>query len=132
MPDDMDGGFGAPDGDMNPMDDMGQQDGGEDFEDEKPDSEINDIFSKLDTEKQAAVIKYAKSMVSDDEVAGDGNNEPMPMPESRELIDKMVNEIVNNIMSDDDKKKDNERKTGEPVKNKKVTPSNPFVTKTFK
>ena len=131
MPDDMNGGFGAPDGDMNPMDDMGQQDGGEDFADEKPDSEINDIFSKLDTEKQAAVIKYAKSMVSDDEVAGDGNNEPMPMPESRELIDKMVNEIVNNIMSDDDKKKDNERKTGEPVKNKKVTSSNPFVTKTF-
>ena len=28
-------------------------------------SEIDDIFSKLDTEQQAAVIKYAKSMVGD-------------------------------------------------------------------
>lgn len=26
--------------------------------------EIDDIFSKLDTEKQAAVIKYAKNMIN--------------------------------------------------------------------
>ena len=45
-------------------------------EDPKEDkSEIDSIFNKLDTEKQAAVIKYAKSMVNDtdDEEGPDGD-----------------------------------------------------------
>ena len=81
--------------------------------DSKSDSEIDDIFSKLDTEKQAAVIKYAKSMVSDDDV-----NE-----------DEMVNEITNSVL--DDRKEKPEEGEDKRIRNKKVTTSNPFITKNF-
>lgn len=81
-------------------------------------SEIDDIFSKLNTEKQAAVIKYAKSMVD-----GDAESEPEANEED------MVNEIANNIM--DDKKEKPERDKDNKIRNKKVTVSNPFVSKNF-
>ena len=84
-----------------------------DMEDGKSDSEINDIFSKLDTEKQAAVIKYAKSMVNDDE----------PVEE------ELVNEITNNILEDGKEKPEDGK--DEKIRNKKITTSNPFVTKNF-
>ena len=82
------------------------------------DSEIDNIFSKLDTEKQAAVIKYAKSMVGDDETAVDE-------PVDEETI---VTEITNNIL--DDRKDDTEREDDK-VRNNKITQSNPFMTKSF-
>lgn len=72
-------------------------------------SEIDDIFSKLDTEKQAAVIKYAKSQLGESV-----NNE-----------EALVTEIENEILKD---KK--EGKVKEKIKNKKVDKKNsPFVTK---
>ena len=70
------------------FDDIDFNDGEGGFDDEKEEKidvekngEIDDIFSKLDTEKQAAVIKYAKSMVNDkendDEVEETDENEEM-------------------------------------------------------
>ena len=76
-------------------------------------NEIDDIFSKLDTEKQAAVIKYAKSMVDGDAVSEPTNEE------------QVVTEIVNNIL-DDQEQRPEERKDMK-IRNKKVTMSSPFV-----
>lgn len=83
---------------------------------ENGDSEIDDIFSKLDTEKKAAVIKYAKSMVDGD-------------AESEGEEDNMVTEITNSIL--DDGEKDAKDGEDEKIRNKKITTSNPFVTKSF-
>lgn len=83
--------------------------------DEKANSEIDDIFSKLDTEKQAAVIKYAKSMVDGDAVSDDKG-------------DDMVTEITNSIIDDKSVKNEGD---GEKIRNKKITSSNPFITKQF-
>ena len=81
----------------------------------KADSEIDNIFGKLDTEKQSAVIKYAKSLVNDD-------NDDTPVEED------VVNEIANNIMNDKSKPSEREDKK---IRNKRVSHSNPFVTKNF-
>lgn len=89
----------------NQMPDMGGQEGVA-----GGNGEIDDIFSKLDTEKQAAVIKYAKSMVGES-VESD--------------YDNLVTEIENEIMAD---RQDKDKK--EKIKNKSVDKSsNPFVTK---
>lgn len=84
----------------------------------KSDSEIDDIFSKLDTEKQAAVIKYAKSMIDD-------NDEP----NNDEVDEALVTEITNNIL--DDMNQDTEDVEDTKIRNKKVTKDNPFLSKTF-
>ena len=68
-------------------------------------SEIEDIFSQLDTEKQAAVLKYAKSMVENVE---HGN---------------LVTEIENEILVDREEKQ--KEKINKDVDKK----NNPFVTK---
>lgn len=94
-----------------PEPEMNAQDG-------QANSEIDDIFSKLDTEKQAAVIKYAKSMVDGD---------AQPEPEMNE--EQVVTEITNNIMGDEDKKP--EHKEDQKIRNSKITSSNPFITKSF-
>lgn len=87
---------------------------------DKSDSEINDIFNQLDTEKQAAVIKYAKSMVDNKS----GNDESQPDVNEEQI----VNEITNNILDDrKDENNDNEEK----IRNKKITNSNPFISKNF-
>lgn len=82
------------------------------------DSEINDIFSKLDIEKQAAVIKYAKSMVGEQKSYGS----EMPCE------DEIVTEITNNILDDKNKPNNGE---DDKIRNKKVTKDNPFITKDF-
>lgn len=104
-------------------DDFGMEDGndgladdGKENIDNEKNGEIDDIFSKLDTEKQAAVIKYAKSMIND----ADENNDE----------DGMVTEITNNVL-DDIQKKEIE-KNDKKIRNKKVTTDNPFVSKRFK
>ena len=98
---------GEPMGDQPPMD---GPDGNDAMPGEGSGSEIDDIFSQLDTEKQAAVIKYAKSQLG----------------ESIENEDSLVTEIENDILSD--KKEDETKK--EKIKNKNVDKKNsPFVTK---
>ena len=84
-------------------------------------SEIDDVFSQLDTEKQAAVLKYAKSMI---------DNSPEETPSPSESVDEeeMVTEITNNIL---DGQKQEEGDGDKKVRNKKVTTSNPFITKSF-
>lgn len=110
--------------DMGEPDGMAQDFGGDmgdiqvDKEDEKGDSEIDSIFSKLDTEKQAAVIKYAKSMVSDDSYGNEMPNE-----------DDMVNEICNSVI--DDRREKPEEGEDKRIRNKKVTKANPFIAKGF-
>ena len=93
-------------------------------------SEIDRIFDKLDTEKQAAVIKYAKSMVndSDDNDIPDENDGPGDMTESKEGMDNLVNEIVNNILSDMETGDDEDRRDNI-IRNKKITTSNPYISK---
>lgn len=89
-------------------------------EDGKADSEIDSIFSKLDTEKQAAVIKYAKSMVGDE----------APVEEQDEVdVDNVVTEITNNILSDEDPT--DEERPDKQIRNKKITAGNPFTSKAF-
>jgi hypothetical protein len=96
-----------------------------DKEDEKSDSEIDDIFSKLDTEKQAAVIKYAKSMVDDEGTESEPQTKESQMPGE----DEMVTEIANNVL--DDRKEKPEEGEDKRIRNKKVTKANPFITKDF-
>ena len=92
----------------------GQDDMPDDLGDTSSNSEIDDIFSKLDTEKQAAVIKYAKSMV---------NNEP----EDKNMDEELVTEITNDILGDMDNKVEDEEDTK--VRNKQITSDNPFIHK---
>lgn len=110
------------------FDDIDFNDGEGGFDDEKEEKidvekngEIDDIFSKLDTEKQAAVIKYAKSMVNDKE-----NDDEVEETDENE---EMVNEITNNIL-DDMSKKSSETKDKK-IRNTKITNDNPFVAKRF-
>lgn len=93
-------------------------------------SEIDRIFDKLDTEKQAAVIKYAKSMVNDSDGNDipDDNDGPGDMTESKEGMDNLVNEIVNNILSDMETGDDEDRRDNI-IRNKKITTSNPYISK---
>lgn len=86
-----------------------------DMSDNGGNHEIDKIFDKLDTEKKAAVIKYAKSMVndSDDEMKSEG----------RKRLGNIVNEIVNDVISDR-KNKDDKK-----IRNNRVTQENPFVPK---
>lgn len=98
-------------------------------------SEINDIFDKLDTEKQAAVIKYAKSMVNGTEEDDDDTPEP-PMPEggpdmpmeSKRGLNNLISEIVNNILSDMETGEEEDRRDDK-IRNKKVTKDNPYISK---
>lgn len=98
------------------------------IESESENGEINDIFSKLDTEKQAAVIKYAKSMVNDKEGEEDvppvDETPDMPM-EGKKSMDSIINEIINNILSDD---YDEEDREDDKIRNKKVSQDNPNIT----
>ena len=127
----MDGG-NAPEGDMPepPMEEEPKEDK----------SEIDGIFNKLDTEKQAAVIKYAKSMVNDtdDEKAQDGDGGmpephmedevPDGMTESKKGLNDLVNEIVNNILSDMETSDDEDRRDNK-IRNRKISTDNPYVSK---
>ena len=103
-------------------------------------SEIDSIFNKLDTEKQAAVIKYAKSMVNDtdDEKAQDGDGGmpephmedevPDGMTESKKGLNDLVNEIVNNILSDMETSDDEDRRDNK-IRNRKISTDNPYISK---
>lgn len=120
--------IGAPNNDMPPIDD-GPDNGpkNEPNVDEKGEpSEIDSIFDKLGTEKQAAVIKYAKSMIDD---TGDGapKGDEMPMENAKRLSD-MINEIINNVLSDEETN-DDENRADKKIRNPKVTTENPFKSK---
>lgn len=92
--------------------------------------ELNGIMDKLDTEKQAAVIKYAKSMVNDngedDKPKMTGDNPSMPM-EGKQSLSNLINEIINNVLEDETNEDDDRR--DKKIKNKKVTQGNPFISK---
>ena len=102
-------------------------------------SEIDGIFNKLDTEKQAAVIKYAKSMVNDtdDEEDSDGDagmpeppmedEAPDGMTESKKGLNDLVNEIVNNILSDMETSDDEARRDTK-IRNRKISTDTPYVS----
>ena len=122
----------APEGDMPepPMEEEPKEDK----------SEIDGIFNKLDTEKQAAVIKYAKSMVNDtddeEDSDGDGGMPEPPMEdeapggmiESKKGLNSLVNEIVNNILSDMETGDDEDRRDNK-IRNRKISTDNPYVSK---
>ena len=93
-------------------------------------SEIDRILDKLDTEKQAPVTKYAQSMVneSDHNAIPDENDGPGDMTESKEGMDNLVNEIVNNILSDMESG-DDEGRMDNIIRNKKITANNPYISK---
>lgn len=117
-----------PNNDMPPID--GEPDNGPENEpngDEKgEESEIDSIFDKLNTEKQAAVIKYAKSMIGDTEDEAPKGDE-MPMENTKRLSD-MINEIINNVLSDEETNDDEDR-ADKKIRNPKVTTENPFKSK---
>jgi hypothetical protein len=78
-------------------------------------SEIDDIFNALDTEKQAAVIKYAKSMVNSKD---DGDDTPKSnMEESKQRISEIINDVIDDEMKNREDKK---------IRNKNITCDNPF------
>ena len=108
------------DSDMPPMDDKGPDEASV-----EGNSEIDDIFSKLNTEDQASVIKYAKSMVKDN---GEQDTSPAPdmQAESVKKIKKLVTEIVNNILGSDDEES---QRPDNQVRNKRARNNSPFVTK---
>lgn len=108
------------DSDMPPMDDKGPDEASV-----EGNSEIDDIFSKLNTEDQASVIKYAKSMVKDN---GEQDTSPTPdmQAESVKKIKKLVTEIVNNILGSDDEES---QRPDNQVRNKRARNNSPFVTK---
>ena len=113
-----------PNNDMPPIDDGPEN---EPKGDEKGEaSEIDSIFDKLDTEKQAAVIKYAKSMIGDTEDEAPKGDE-MPMENTKRLSD-MINEIINNVLSDEETNDDEDR-ADKKIRNPKVTTENPFKSK---
>lgn len=106
--------------DMPPMDDNGPEEASE-----GGNSEIDDIFSQLNTEDQASVIKYAKSMIKDNGEQ-DTPSAPDMQAESVKKIKKLVTEIVNNILGSDDE--DSQRPDNQ-VRNKRAKSNSPFVTK---
>lgn len=103
---------------------------------EEGNNEIDDIFGKLNTEKQAAVIKYAKSMVDDneegdneetsDEAPEDGMPDDKMKMESKENLGNLVNEIINSILDDDEEEDSRE---DDKIRNTKVTKDNPYISK---
>lgn len=61
--------------------------------------ELSNVVNNLSLEDQAAVLKYAKSMQKDDE----GGNDDM-MPEGRQIhYDKIINEVIADILHDTEK-----------------------------
>lgn len=106
--------------DMPPMDDKGPDEASV-----EGNSEIDDIFSKLNTEDQASVIKYAKSMVKDNGEQDTSSASDM-QAESVKKIKKLVTEIVNNILGSDDKES---QRPDNQVRNKRARNNSPFVTK---
>jgi hypothetical protein len=136
-PDDM---GGAPDdlGGEDPMaggpDDMGGEPddmGGEDPMAGGPDDmgggngheELMQIADQLDTEDEAALIKYGKSMVDDSASGDDGGM----MPESRFNFSRIIDETLGSLL---DKKKDNGiERPGKKLNSKqRDNKSNPFVS----
>ena len=115
-PDDM---GGAPD-DMGGEDPMGGPDdmgGGNDHE------ELMQVADQLDTEDEAALIKYGKSMVDDSASGNDGGM----MPESRFNFSRIIDETLGSLL---DKKKDNgTERPGKKLNSKqRGNKSNPFVS----
>ena len=113
-----------PNNDKPPIDDGTENEPKGDEKDEA--SEIDSIFDKLNTEKQAAVIKYAKSMIGDTEDEAPKGDE-MPMENTKRLSD-MINEIINNVLSDEETNDDEDR-ADKKIRNPKVTTENPFKSK---
>ena len=122
-PDDMGGEdpmAGGPDdmGGENPMaggpDDMGGGNGHD---------ELMQVADQLDTEDEAALIKYGKSMVGD----SPGGYEGGMMPESRFSFSRIIDETLNSLL---DKKNDNgTKRPGKKLNSKqRDNKSNPFVS----
>lgn len=93
--------------------------------------EIMSLIDKLSIEDKLAAKKYIQSMVDDND-GGEEKKEETPEPdmpmESKKNIGKLVNEIVNSVLSDfdDDDESDREDKI---IRNKKVSDANPFKSK---
>lgn len=83
--------------------------------------ELMQIADQLDTEDEAALIKYGKSMVGDS--AGE---EPM-MPESRINFSKIIDETISSLL--DKKKESGTKRPGKKLNSKqRDNKSNPFVS----
>lgn len=61
------------------------------------DDELMNIINKLSLEDKAAVEKYAKSMVGDDDGGEPGQDDAMPM-ESRRSFRSLIDETINDVI----------------------------------
>ena len=98
MGDDPMGGGEDPMGDPNGNDPMGDDMGNEppmDDEQGGGNDELDDVVSKLSTEDQAAVLKYAKSMA--DEEGDDEQGGEMPMEGFRSMK-RIIDETINDVL----------------------------------
>ena len=130
MPDDMGGEdsmAGGPDDMGEEPDDMGGEDpmagGPDDMGGGNGHDELMQIADQLDTEDEAALIKYGKSMVDDSASGDDGGM----MPESRFNFSRIIDETLGSLL---DKKKDNgTERPGKKLNSKqRGNKSNPFVS----
>lgn len=105
------------------MDDPGEQ--GDDSQ-----NELIDIFKNASLEDKNAILKYAKSQTGqNDDSEEDKSEKELPM-ESKRFRNKLVNEIINGVISDmnqRDKEKGIKR-FEKKISNKKITRQNPFVS----
>ena len=98
-------------GDMGPeppMDNEPDMDGGPDDMGggSKEDNELMSVLDKMSVEDKAAVLKYAKSMVDDEDddfEMGDqdddmGNQDDGMMPESRRTFRNIIDETINSVI----------------------------------
>ena len=137
MPDDMGGEdpmAGGPDDMGGAPDDMGGEDPtaeGPDDMGEEPDDmgggnghdELMQIADQLDTEDEAALIKYGKSMVGDSA----GGDEGGMMPESRFSFSRIIDETLGSLL--DKKKESGTKRPGKKLNSKqRDNKSNPFVS----
>jgi hypothetical protein len=113
---------GGPDDMGGAPDDMGE--GPEDMGGGNGHDELMQVADQLDTEDEAALIKYGKSMVDDSAAGGDDGG---MMPESRFSFSRIISETLGSLLD----KKDNDgierpgKKLNSKLRGKK---GNPFVS----
>lgn len=88
-------------------------------------SEIEEIFSELNTEQRAATIKYAKSMTNNNQ----SDSSPMPpmATEGKKYLQAVINEIVNNIINNEESQEEVDMQDKK-IRNRKVTVNNPNIS----
>lgn len=90
------------------------------------DDELINLIDKLSIEDKAAVTKYAKSMVDDNDGTDGGDvEEPMPM-ESKKTLTNIIDEALNDIISDTRGTKRPEKKLPKAYREKQTPFKSPY------